>query len=453
MPKRKTSADYELLAQSFGYQWLGPEVATTNIKTFWLCAKGHRMGKTYSHIRDGRKCSRCAIEASRNTPEDYHNIARLRGFEWLGPEVSGVMIKTWWQCSRDHSWQAKYNHIKNGRGCPHCSHRIPKNEQDYCQLAESRKFQWLGPLPSDTREKTNWRCDLGHEFSTPYTTLRTSKGKGCPHCAGKAHKTIDDYHILAAKYGYQWLGDELPPTVFGKTFWLCDQGHERTANYHAIDTGSGCPHCAGLYPKQPEDYIKLGGERGYKWLGPEVPNVTIKTYWLCKRGHKWHTTYGRIYSGADCFACVSDAKQSKGEKQVAQILDALDILYSRQKAFDGCKDKKALRYDFYFSFSGHQFLIEYNGEQHYKPIERWGGAKGLEDVQRRDRIKAHFAATNGLHLITIPYTDYDRIGTIIIDRLTEATGESPLTFTDQVGAARGPVEMLEGVQLSLGLEN
>jgi hypothetical protein len=279
-----------------------------------------------------------------------------------------------------------------------------------------------------------------------------SKGKGCPHCAGKAHKTIDDYHALAARHGNQWLGEELPPTVFGKTLWLCNQGHERTTNYHTIDTGGGCPHCAGLYPKQPEDYIKLGLERGYKWLGPEVSNVVSKTYWLCEKGHKWHTTYGRIYSGVDCFACVSDAKQSKGEKQVAQILDALDILYSRQKSFDGCKDKIILRYDFYFSFSGCQFLIEYNGEQHYKPIERWGGTKGLEDVQRRDRIKADFAQANALHLITIPYTDYDRIGTIITNRLTEATGGSPLKYEGRRGESLGEVEPLEGFQLSFDFE-
>jgi hypothetical protein len=79
--------------------------------------------------------------------------------------------------------------------------------------------------------------------------------------------------------------------------------------------------------------------------------------------------------------------------------------------------------------------------------------KMLEDVQRRDYIKAHFAQANGLHLITIPYTHYDRIGTIIIDQLIEATGENPLTFVDRIGEARGMVGALEGVQLSLGLED
>jgi hypothetical protein len=445
-------AQYHKMASSRGFEWLGPEVRNTETKTQWRCSKGHEWMIDYGHVKQGRGCPYCSNRVPK-TCKDYHDLAETRNFEWLGKKALGVMSKTQWRCSQGHQWEAKYNHIKNGKGCPYCAGVAQKTPEDFHKLAKTKGFTWLGPEVSNTTIKTYWRCDMGHEFDTNYTVLRMSKGKGCPHCAGKAHKTIDDYHALAARHDYQWLGSELPPTVFGKTLWLCDQGHERIANYHRLDTGGGCPHCAGLYPKQPEDYIKLGQERGYEWLGPEVPNVTTKTYWLCKKGHKWHTTYGRIYSGADCFACVSDAGQSKGEKRVAQILDALDILHSRQKAFDGCKDKKALRYDFYFSFSGYQFLVEYNGEQHYKPIERWGGAKSLENIQRRDRIKSDFTQANGLHLITIPYTHYDRIGTIIIDRLTEITGESPLTFVDRIGVARGPVETLAGIQLSLGLED
>ena len=203
-----------------------------------------------------------------------------------------------------------------------------------------------------------------------------------------------------------------------------------------------------------DDYLSLANERGFLFVGNTPQNIYGKAEWACDKGHHWQASYANIkHNGSGCPHCSILEKQSKGERYVAQILDTLNILYSRQKGFDGCKDKKALRYDFYFSFSGHQFLVEYNGEQHYKPIERWGGAKGLKDVQRRDRIKADFSQANSLHLITIPYTDYDRIGTIIIDSLTEVTGESPLTFTGRIGTARGAVEMLDGVQLSFRLEN
>jgi hypothetical protein len=391
MPKKKTAADYELLAQSIGYHWLGPEVENTKEKTFWLCDRGHKLEKSYGRIKSGRKCLQCATEASRNTPEDYHDIAQLHGFEWLGPEVTGVMIKTWWRCNRNHKWQAKYNHIKNGKGCPYCADCKQKTSEDYHELARIKGgFTWLGPMVTNNSTKTGWLCDVGHKFNTTYTVLRTSKGKGCPYCAGKAHKTADDYHDLAARYGYHWLGNELPPTVFGKTLWQCDRGHQWKNPFHQLDYNHGCPQCSLL------------------------------------------------------------SRQSKGEKRIARFLDTFDIMYSRQRAFEGCKDKKVLRFDFFFVYVGQRFLIEYNGQQHYKPIGHWGGEKALETSQRRDHIKADFAAANGLHLITIPYTDFDRIGTIIIDRLTEVTGESPLTFDDRIGKARGPAEPLEGIQLSFG---
>lgn len=364
MSERKTATDYMSLAKTIGYKWLGPEVPNTKTKTFWLCNNGHKLEKSYARIKSGRKCLQCSNESSRHSSEDYHRLAGERDFKWLGPEVTGVMKKTWWQCGNGHKWDAKYNHIKNGRGCPHCSHRTPLQSADYQQLAKSKGLEWLGPVVPDNRTKTSWRCDQNHEFDTAYTTLKSSKRKGCPYCAGKAHKTQEDYYKLAARHSFIWLGP-MPPTVLEKTFWQCEKGHQWNSPYHRLDYNHGCPHCSLL------------------------------------------TT------------------QSKGERQVAKILNSFGVVFSRQKTFDKCKDKYVLRFDFYFVFADHLFLIEYNGQHHYKSIDHWGGEKEFRGVQCRDSIKSDFAAANGLYLIVIPYTDYELIETVIIDKLKEVTGESP----------------------------
>jgi hypothetical protein len=275
-------------------------------------------------------------------------------------------------------------------------------------------------------------------------------------------KTPQDYHILAEKRGFEWLGPEVA-NVLTKTWWHCSEGHEWEAHYSHIKEGSGCPYCTGksasavqniIHKKirTPKDYHILAKNRNIKWLGPRVSSVRLKTWWECSKKHKWEARYYHIKQNTKCPYCSILETQSKGEKRIAKFLDALDIMYSRQKIFEGCKDKAFLRFDFFFTYSGQRFLIEYNGQQHYKPIGHWGGKEALETSKRRDRIKAHFAATNGLHLIIIPYTDYDRTGTIIIDRLKEVTGENPLTFVDRIRAARGVVECMEGIQLSFGLE-
>lgn len=49
--------------------------------------------------------------------------------------------------------------------------------------------------------------------------------------------------------------------------------------------------------------------------------------------------------------------------------------------------------------------FEYQGQQHFHPIGLWGGAKGLEDLQERDKRKAKLCTMNGIDLIAIDYTE------------------------------------------------
>lgn len=49
--------------------------------------------------------------------------------------------------------------------------------------------------------------------------------------------------------------------------------------------------------------------------------------------------------------------------------------------------------------------IEYQGEQHYKPIEVWGGQKALAELQERDRRKAQLCANNSINLLYVKYDE------------------------------------------------
>ncbi len=49
--------------------------------------------------------------------------------------------------------------------------------------------------------------------------------------------------------------------------------------------------------------------------------------------------------------------------------------------------------------------FEYQGQQHFHPVEIWGGSKGLEDLQERDAHKAKLCGTYGIDLIAIDYTE------------------------------------------------
>ena len=61
-----------------------------------------------------------------------------------------------------------------------------------------------------------------------------------------------------------------------------------------------------------------------------------------------------------------------------------------------------LPFDFYLP--NQNICIEYDGEQHFKPIEKFGGQENLKNVQNRDKIKTEFCEKQGITLIRIPYT-------------------------------------------------
>lgn len=52
-----------------------------------------------------------------------------------------------------------------------------------------------------------------------------------------------------------------------------------------------------------------------------------------------------------------------------------------------------------------KLAFEYQGQQHFHPIDRWGGVQGLQDLQTRDAYKAKLCESLGINLITVDYTE------------------------------------------------
>lgn len=46
-------------------------------------------------------------------------------------------------------------------------------------------------------------------------------------------------------------------------------------------------------------------------------------------------------------------------------------------------------------------LIEYDGSQHFKPSEQFGGQKAFEDLQQRDKLKNDYCKINNINLLRI----------------------------------------------------
>lgn len=96
---------------------------------------------------------------------------------------------------------------------------------------------------------------------------------------------------------------------------------------------------------------------------------------------------------------------SKGEQKIQQLLKQNNIPFEREKTFQSCKgSKRTLPFDF---FVNKQYLIEYDGEQHFKEIEIFGGKQRFIFTQERDKIKTQWCINNKIPLIRIPYTQLE----------------------------------------------
>lgn len=110
---------------------------------------------------------------------------------------------------------------------------------------------------------------------------------------------------------------------------------------------------------------------------------------------------------------------SKGEMIITNILQRNNIIYEVQKIFETCKYENSdgrPRFDFYVNNS---YLIEYDGEQHFKSVGYFGGDEQFIIQQQRDNYKTQWCRENNIPLIRIPYTKLDTL--CIEDLMLETT--------------------------------
>ena len=106
-------------------------------------------------------------------------------------------------------------------------------------------------------------------------------------------------------------------------------------------------------------------------------------------------------------------RASRGEIKIHDILERNEVDFVEEYEFPGLKapSGRPLRFDFaVFNDDGElDFLIEFQGKQHYQAVSKFGGARGLYQQKYNDTQKRRFCALHGITLIEIPYTEEELI--------------------------------------------
>lgn len=246
------------------------------------------------------------------------------------------------------------------------------------------------------------------------------RGNRCPKCGGNEklnNEEIDKRIFELTKNEYIRIGNYVNAnTKMLVKHTLCNNEYE--AKWGHFQQGVRCPKCSGNEKLDNEEIDKIMyklTKNEYSRLGNYLNNATkiqVK-HNIC--GNEYGVTWNNFQRGNRCPRC----NESKGEKEISNILNSLNIKYTSQKRFSECKYKKTLPFDFYIHNKKSKLLIEFDGIQHFESVEIFGGEDVLKETQFRDQIKTKFALSKNIPLLRIPYTEQDNIEQILTNKLKE----------------------------------
>ena len=263
--------------------------------------------------------------------------------------------------------------------------------------------------------KTNVEIICKEHGVFPQTPGKHIRGQGCPICGkiknGISQRSNTDIFIEKAiqkhknKYDYSLV---LYQTSKIKIKIVCPiHGVWEQAPYHHL-SGKGCRKCSG-YAKLTNDQFILKSSQvhnnKYNYSLSIYQDHYTKVKIICPKHGEFSQGAGSHMSGIGCPNC----NESKGENIIFNYLVANKIPFERQKTFEGCVHKYRLRFDFYLS--QYNTCIEYDGEQHFTPVTKWGGQANLNLILKRDHVKNEFCIKNNIKLIRL--TSKDNIITVL----------------------------------------
>jgi len=197
------------------------------------------------------------------------------------------------------------------------------------------------------------------------------------------------------------------------SFHICPKDH--------INQKQGCPKCGkiSMCNKSRKNidllisqFKELNGHL-YDYSRVVYKNNNTKIEIVCKEHGSFLQTPKSHMRGDGCPKCSI----SKGERKIMMYFDKLNLNYEYNFIFNDCRDKNPLPFDFYLP--DYNTCIEYDGEQHFKPIDYFGGLESFCKQSERDNIKNKFCIDKNIKLIRIPFDRYNEIENILISEITK----------------------------------
>lgn len=265
---------------------------------------------------------------------------------------------------------------------------------------------------SGGRNRTMWvcQCDCGNNVDVSSDYLNRSE---CPSCGCETTRMkIEKNRInnIGEKHGMLKIIDIIWDDGKAKAVCKCDCGNNYIGNKADIISGH-TQSCGCLQPKRTsesntKDWAGIISDYGVEFICKDHMNEKGQWIWKCKCGvcgNYFVALPVKINNGhiTSCGCRI----QSSGEEYISGLLKEFNVNFEPQYIFKDCKYKYVLKFDFAILYNKDVIgIIEYDGKQHFEPIDFFGGIDGFKNTQIRDEIKNNYCKEHNIPMLRIPYT-------------------------------------------------
>lgn len=326
-------------------------------------------------------------------------------------------------CSTHGEFEQTPDAHLQGNGCIKCKYvkhaEILSGKHSFIERANkmhNNKYLYEKVNYINSLTKVIITCPIHGDFEQ--TPVNHITGRGCSKCAivstkSKTSSTTEDFiekakQIHGNKYDYSevvYINNRTLIKIVCPEHGLFYQ----TPKKHLL--GSGCKMCGyekvgKLCRKTTEDFIKdakqVHGDK-YDYSKTQYINSKRDVEIICSiHGSFWQNPHGHV-SGYGCPKCTL--------KEQSKIYEYIKSTFPEYNWSWEYKSQWLVNQRIDICCEEIKLAIEYNGPQHYMPIERYGGEISHVKTKERDQRKSKLCNENGFSLYVIKYDDvnYDKI--------------------------------------------
>lgn len=273
-----------------------------------------------------------------------------------------------------------------------------------------------------------FKCYCGIQFETTFEKFRLNNKRQCTTCGIEIMKkkqslciedvlTYVNENSNCTLISTEYVNTKSPllfkcscGTLFEKSFEKFKSKEKQCKNCSYLDISKNQTFSYDFVKKYIENNNCI-------LLDDSYINCESKINIECPCGETFVSNFNsfRNYNQIRCRKCTR--QMSKGEILIENYLKKNKLKYTLQYKFDDLKalnNKHFLKFDFaVFTDNSLITLIEFDGEQHFKPIEFYGGIDAFNTLQTNDTMKNNYCKANEINLLRISFKEINDIENIL----------------------------------------